>query len=268
MTQRVNVVKKPGYAVDAIDNALQLIGLLRQSPSGIRVQEAAEYLGVAPSTAHRFLSTLVYRGFAVQDASRRYLVGPAAGRVLDAENPEVPGAVMNALARLRHETGETASLLRLRGTSVEFLASVESHQRLRVGERTRSVLPARLASGGKAILAALDDASIRELFSSSAPGAERLSPAATTELIAELARVRRAGYAVNLRRTESDISAVGMVIPPVPGRRPTSAVALSAPAAREGGLVSESGLAALARAAREISALRDGVGTMPSDEVN
>ncbi|WCI07745.1 helix-turn-helix domain-containing protein [Arthrobacter sp. OVS8] len=34
---------------------------------------------MAPSTAHRLLAMLVYRGFAVQDENRRYVPGPAMG---------------------------------------------------------------------------------------------------------------------------------------------------------------------------------------------
>ena len=40
------------------------------------MSEAAERLGVARSTAHRLLSMLLYRDFAVQDEDRRYDAGP------------------------------------------------------------------------------------------------------------------------------------------------------------------------------------------------
>lgn len=50
--------------------------------------EAAAQLGVARSTAHRLLSMLVYRDFAVQGANRRYASGlPSARPVVSSRSP-------------------------------------------------------------------------------------------------------------------------------------------------------------------------------------
>ena len=70
--------KRPTYSIEAVDNALQLLQLLRDG-GALRLKDAAGELGVAPSTAHRLLAMLVYRGFAVQDENRRYVPGPAMG---------------------------------------------------------------------------------------------------------------------------------------------------------------------------------------------
>jgi IclR family transcriptional regulator, acetate operon repressor len=66
----------PAYLVDAADKALQLV-LLLQGTEAVSVSEAAAHLGVARSTAHRLLTTLRHRGFAVQSDDRRYRAGPA-----------------------------------------------------------------------------------------------------------------------------------------------------------------------------------------------
>jgi IclR family transcriptional regulator, acetate operon repressor len=52
------------YRIEAVDRALLLIRLLNEQGS-VSVSEAAAELGVAPSSAHRLLATLCYRGFAV-----------------------------------------------------------------------------------------------------------------------------------------------------------------------------------------------------------
>src|SRR3954454_7612424 len=72
----MSIVKKPDYAVDSVDRALQLIMLL-QERDWLRITDAANALDVAPSTAHRLMAMLVYRGFALQDDQRRYCAGPA-----------------------------------------------------------------------------------------------------------------------------------------------------------------------------------------------
>jgi len=58
---RKPVQKRPTYSIEAVDNALQLLQLLRDGGT-LRLKDAAEELGVAPSTAHRLLAMLVYRG--------------------------------------------------------------------------------------------------------------------------------------------------------------------------------------------------------------
>lgn len=267
MTRHYSIVKRPDHAIESVDNALLLIDLLRRHPQeGVRVQDVAAYLGVAPSSAHRLLSTLLYRGFVVRGTAREYRPGPALGVAETQGTQAVPGPVLEILARLSADTGETASLLRRRGVSVVFLTTVQSRQRLRVGERTGTVLPARLTSGGKALLAALDDASIRTLYSSGRGPGERLPVTELNRLLAELAEVRRRGYAMNLRQTEADISAVGIAIPRGGGLPPLDAVALSAPAVRTRDVTSEASIELIRRACAQLAGIpRGGDAALPAE---
>ena len=50
--QNLPARRKPTYSIEAVDNALQLLQLLRDVGS-LRLKDAAAELGVAPSTAHR-----------------------------------------------------------------------------------------------------------------------------------------------------------------------------------------------------------------------
>ena len=59
--------QRPTYAIESVDSVLRLLRSFGQQ-SEIRISEAAESLGVAPSTAHRLLSMLVYHGFACVSA--------------------------------------------------------------------------------------------------------------------------------------------------------------------------------------------------------
>lgn len=61
-----------------MDHALTLMEMVRDY-GRVRISVAARLLGVSVSTAHRLMAMLVYRGYAVQDASRRYIPGPALG---------------------------------------------------------------------------------------------------------------------------------------------------------------------------------------------
>ena len=53
--QKKPVQKRPTYSIEAVDNALQLLQLLRDGGT-LRLKDAAAELGVAPSTAHRLLA--------------------------------------------------------------------------------------------------------------------------------------------------------------------------------------------------------------------
>ena len=76
--QNVPQKRKPTYSLESVDNALHLVQMLRDE-GRLRLKDAAQQLGIAPSTAHRLMAMLVYRGFAVQDESRTYLPGPSVG---------------------------------------------------------------------------------------------------------------------------------------------------------------------------------------------
>ena len=213
--QKLPLQKKPTYSIEAVDNALQLLQLLRDGGS-LRLKDAANELGVAPSTAHRLLAMLVYRGFAVQDESRRYVPGPAMGAG--------PAGVtwtrlLRELARPHMEllcsrVNETVNLMIRVGTKVRFLDTVESTNVLRVGDRQGTVLPANKASGGKAMLAELDPAMIDQLFRSqnAAIGGDSIPDAEYAALLRELETVRSNGFAANFEGTEEGISALGMAL--------------------------------------------------------
>jgi IclR family acetate operon transcriptional repressor len=214
----------PAAGVDAADRALRLV-LLLQSRSSLGISEAARELGVARSTAHRLLSTLRHRGFAVQDEDRRYRAGPAARAAGAAPSPTpVRDVVAPLLRRLRDEVGETVHLMTLSGRDVVFVSSEESTRPLRVGSRTGLRLPAHRTSGGKVLLAELAPAELSALLPD-------LDESARERLDEQLAEVRACGYGVNHGETESGIGAVGVA---VRGRRerPDTALALSVPAVR------------------------------------
>lgn len=66
--------RRPTYAIESVDHALQLL-LVLQHHGRLRGAEAAAELGVARSTAHRLLGMLRYRGFVtaavLRQATRR-----------------------------------------------------------------------------------------------------------------------------------------------------------------------------------------------------
>ncbi|GLY70389.1 IclR family transcriptional regulator [Amycolatopsis taiwanensis] len=218
---------KPQYAIESVDHALHLATLLQQE-GPLRVSEAADRLGVSRSTAHRLLSMLVYRDFAEQGGDRRYQAGPV---LRAAGTSGAPVALLRRVAlphmqQLVARVRETANLMVRVDASVRFVASVESDQVLRVGDRVGRVLPAHLASGGKALLAALPPHELAELYPDPEAAGVNLP-----KLRRELGLVRKRGFAINDQLTETGLTALGMVIPE-PDGRPFAALSIAMPAVR------------------------------------
>ncbi len=240
----------PAYLVDAADKALQLL-LLLQARDSLGVSEAAAILDVARSTAHRLLATLRHRGFAVQSADRRYRAGPALRRTTahprsTATLVELAGPLV---ARLRDEVNETVHLVVLDGTDAVFLLSEEGRQPLRIASRAGSRLPARHASGGKVLLAALDPAELARRYTEAG-----LDPGELAELEASLSRVRQTGVGVNRGETEAGIGAVALPVRGDDGA-PIAALAVSVPLMRLSRPRVAELTRALSRSAAAISAL-------------
>lgn len=232
--QKKPMQKKPNYFLGGVDNALHLIQHLRDVGS-LRLSDAASELGVAPSTAHRLLSMLIYRGFAVQDESKRYVPGPSLGigpAGISWTN-QLRRIAAPHLELLAARTRETVSLTIRVGAKVRFLSTVEGDNILRVGDRQGMVLPATLASGGKAMLAELDDSMLEQLFRSSNAGigGDELDPLAFGTLGRELETIRRNGFAANPEGTEQGVSAVGIALHDHHGRS-VGAISVACPTSR------------------------------------
>jgi IclR family transcriptional regulator, acetate operon repressor len=227
------VKNKPTYAVESVDNALRILQALRDS-GRLRVSDIAAELGIARSTAHRLLSMLVYRDFAIRSDDHSYLPGPAlSAPPLHGE----PMARLRAQLRpymeaLRDSVRETVNLQVRLGAQTRFIYTVESGQVLRVGDRQGTIMPAWVTSGGKALLAELPDAQLAALLRRAAgrPPAGLTDPGRRS-LIGELQRVREQGWAENIEQSESGLCAVGMCVRDASGTA-VAALSVAAPAAR------------------------------------
>ncbi|WP_336714809.1 IclR family transcriptional regulator [Arthrobacter sp. USHLN218] len=231
---------RPTYAIEAVDNALQLLQLLRDL-GRVRLKDAAAELGVAPSTAHRLFAMLVYRGFAVQDETKQYLPGPS----LDAApagvswTTQLRRVCQPHLELLAARVDETVNLMIRVGSQARFLSTVEGTNILRIGDRQGAVLPARSASGGKAMLAELEPAQLHQLFrpnssgtgSTGATGGDIIPDVEYPGFLRELEAIRQNGFAANFEGTEEGVSALGVAIHNGAGEA-LGAVSVAVPATR------------------------------------
>ncbi|MBO3130390.1 IclR family transcriptional regulator [Dermatophilus congolensis] len=180
--------------LESVDNSLRLLALLSDGRS-VTVTAVAHELGVAPSTAHRLLSTLMYRQFAVQAPDRTYMAGPAMFRM--------GGMVGNRASLLRlarpivrevaHALEESAFLGILVERNLHVLIS-ESATPTRV---EKPLLTAHESAGGKALLAGMNSTDLENLYPHTGLPDLNITPTDIHRLKEELESTRRRGYALH-----------------------------------------------------------------------
>ncbi|MEV0639871.1 IclR family transcriptional regulator [Streptomyces sp. NPDC050619] len=243
----------PTYGVASVDHALQLAVIL-QVEGSLTVSEAARRISVARSSAHRLLSTLVYRDFAVQNEDRSYGVGPVLEIADKAQSnvSAIRAAALGPLRTLVDTLDETANLCIRTGRTVRFIASIECAQALRVGNREGMVFPAHQVSGGMITLAALSEEELAALYATAPTDASEQRPD-LSKLCSDLRAVRRSGVAVNLERSERGVVAVGRGVRDAGGDT-VAALSVSMPSVRYAPERVKEIVEALTLAAEKISA--------------
>lgn len=242
---------RPAQPISSVDNALRLLTSLRDRDE-IRVSQASAELGVARSTAHRLLSTLAGHGLVERTPERSYRIGPVLTEIaLSAlRQGDLRAEVRPFLEQLVAELGETAHLIVREGVNCRFSESIEGTHALRTTARVGIAYPAVATSGGKALLAELDESELLALFPyENLPAYNERSFTSRTALFDHLREARARGYATNEGETELGIFAIGMVQRTSTGRI-AGALAVSAPTVR----VTESRHTEIVEALRRVTA--------------
>lgn len=241
----------------SVVNALRVLGELADAEAPLAVTEIAARLGLAVSTTHRILATLIGEGYAVRvPAQRRYRSGPALSRLARRslqDHARLREAARPVLAALASESGETSHLAVLEGVDALGIDYEQSPQPVVAHHPAGSRVPAHATAVGQAIVAFL-------------PGmAERIArsglPAHTTHTItdpqafaAAMAEIRERGHAINVGQLHRETAGVAAPIFDI-SRSVVGSVGISGPTVRIGRRPRLEELAALAVAgARDIEA--------------
>jgi DNA-binding IclR family transcriptional regulator len=227
-------ISKANYPIDSVSRTARLLMMFRTRPA-VRVADVASVLSVAPSTAHRMLTTLEDLELLMQDEiSKAYLPGRALIDIGVAviRATDVREEARSELAFLVQQTGETAHLLILENSEIIFIDGLESPQAIRAGLRTGHRAPAHAAAAGKALLAELDRAELRRRYPHAhlVGGTDRAIGSRST-LEQELDDVRRRAFATNYSESEEDLHAISVAVKDTRGRA-RAALSVSAPARR------------------------------------
>lgn len=201
----MKIRKSNAAPVGVLTKVLSIFDLLDRSRDGLQLRAIAEQTKLNKSTAYRFLAHLERAGYLVRDNTGAYLLGPrlvhlGSGSTYQSTIRKISRPILEVLWR---ETGETVNLAVLDGREILYLDVIESPHNFRLVSQVGMRRPLHCTALGKAILAWQDTSFRDELLSTTK--FEKLTPhsiARSSELIAELGRIQRRGYALDDEEVE------------------------------------------------------------------
>lgn len=187
-----------GDFVQSFARGLAVIRAFDADHAELTLSEVAVRADMPRAAARRFLATLVSLGY-VRTSDRAFALTP---RVLELGYSylsalSLPEVAQPHLERLSHELDESTSLAVLDGTDVVYVARVPTRRIMSVSITIGRRFPAWATSLGRVLLAALPDDAADAVLAHS--DLQPFTPTTLVErsgLLAELDRVRRAGWAM------------------------------------------------------------------------
>lgn len=223
-------------AVQSLQRAFELLEHLSGSPDGMPLTALAAACGMHKSTVHRLLSSLIGLGYVKQDeAGGRYRLTlklfELSGRVVD--GMDVMQLAKAPLEHLRDLTQEAVHLVVREGTDIVYLHKADSkNSSIRMFSRLGMRRPLYCTAVGKSILATMSDDEVQSIWARSDIRAYTQHTITTIEaLMAELAKVRAVGYALDNEENELGVRCIGAAVRDYTGRG-RAALSISAPITR------------------------------------
>jgi len=157
---------KPGAAtshVQSLTRGLSILECLAKAEGGLTLTDVANRAELAPSTAHRLLSTLEKMRYVYQAGELgRWYIGLQAFTVGSSflASRDFIAQSHPYMRRLMEQSGETANLGILDGTEAVFVDQVQCREMMRTIVKLGSRVPLHASGVGKAIFASLPDEQI------------------------------------------------------------------------------------------------------------
>jgi IclR family acetate operon transcriptional repressor len=239
--------------VKSVARVFDLLELIADAGGSVTLSELSTAAGLPLPTIHRLLRTLVSLGYARQLQNRRYALGPRLVRLGEVANRQFGHIAMPQLKELVERLGETANLATIDGDRVVYVSQAPSPHAMRMFTEVGRRVYMHSSGVGKAILAQLDDAEVRDIVARTGlPRANENTIDTLDKLLAELADIRRRGYAIDDGEQEIGVRCYAMAVPnmPVP-----TAVSVSGPRTRVDDAFGDRAIPVLHEISGEISAL-------------
>jgi DNA-binding IclR family transcriptional regulator len=183
--------------MNSVDNVARVLRLFTSDRSVLSVTEVAQLLALPKSSSSRLLKAMAKTGLlTAPEQVSGYTVG---NLIFETARRHRAHSTLNviadeALARIVKATGHTGYIAMLDRTDVLGLRMRPGSKPLRVVTSPGDRLPAFCSSTGRAMLARLDDESVRALYPTPWQAPSPNAPQTVEDLLAALAVVRTKGW--------------------------------------------------------------------------
>lgn len=221
--------------VQSLVRSISILNALAKEEHGLTLTDLAQKIGLAPSTAHRLLTTLQQERSVRFDQDRSvWLIGVQAFVVGNAfvRSRDVLTMSRPYMRRLMEESGETVNLAVEDQGEAVYLAQVECRQMMQAIAKPGGRVPLHCSGIGKALLASMPDREVAKILRRR--GLERMTDKTIdtpARLRDSLTRIRSLGYAFDDEENAIGLRCVAAVVHDEYGE-PLAGLSLSGPMAR------------------------------------
>lgn len=213
--------------------ALDLLFYLARAGGQVTLARLSRETGMNKATALRYLAALESRGVAERQGG-----GWSLGLALFELGNQVPvrtivvDRIRPILERLSRDSGESANLACLAGSTAIYLDRVEADRSLRMRVAPGDRLPLHATGVGKAILSLLPDERLPSIVGTGPlPRYTDTTITDASELLRECVRTREQGYGLDREEYEVGLTCIAMPLR-LPGSDFAGSISVSGPTAR------------------------------------
>jgi DNA-binding IclR family transcriptional regulator len=219
------------HRIPVIDRMMDVLVQLERRASGATIRDLVDQLDLPRTTVYRILNTLQFHDMVRRSAEGRYRLGPrllalAARAVDESRDYDLAAISQPHLERLAAETGEGCKVSVLDGDEILVVAAVDGKREFALTVVPGQRLPLNAGAASKVILAHLPKTRLTDRLAQ--PFARYTGRTITDpkRMAAELARIRRQGFAQDKGEYAPSINAFAA---PIPDRAGKVIAALSVP---------------------------------------
>lgn len=204
-----------GLEVQSLQRTFDILEVVGNSVTPVTLKYITDETGLPKSTVYRLLSNLEKRDYVRCDSNGTYRLGIKLLMMSQRaeQNFDIKNLARKYLLKLNEFTKETVHLGILATNRVLYVDTVESPHALRLVAKLGTTNSVHCTALGKALLVKHDDAQIKEILASD--GMERRTEytlCTANDYLAEMAKVRRLGYALDNCESELDGRCIGAPI--------------------------------------------------------
>jgi DNA-binding IclR family transcriptional regulator len=207
--------KKGENRFTTLDNALRVLELFSLDEPELGIIEIADKLGIANSTAHRLVTTLMSEGFITKDIhTKRYRLGTpilALGNIVTRQS-NIYKVSQSVLKSLVDQSDETAHIGVLRGFEMIYLNKIECSHPVRLLSYLGKRNPIHCTSTGQILLAYQSQSFIDDFLQKKL---ERYTSKTITDpamLRTRLNQIQKQGYSLSIEELHEGVASISAPI--------------------------------------------------------